>query len=383
VKGGRKLASIQKLKNGWRYRVSYKDGDTYKTKTKGGFRTKKEAEIAAAELEKKLHVGQDINAGDQLFSEYMRNWFELYKKGKYSLEHERNIERSVKLVEEHFIGLKIKDVNRDMYQSFLNEIATNLATDTVKKRHVYIRACIKDAIEDGVITRDPTYKAIIKGQKSEKSEDLKYLNFEEVKRLVSEIKLDMKPKYISRYIILFAIATGARFSEIMGLTWDCVDLKNKTITINKTWDFKDKNDFSDTKTFDSKRTITIDNDTCDMLKELKNVQNKSALQTGLRNNKNLCFINTQLELVSNNAVNKTLKNLCKKIGVKEITCHSLRHTHASMLLYKGVNIKYLSRRLGHKDIVTTLQTYSHVLDEMEQKESRQVDVTMEEVYRAK
>jgi integrase len=383
VKGGRKLASIQKLKNGWRYRVSYKDGDTYKTKTKGGFRTKKEAEIAAAELEKKLHVGQDINAGDQLFSEYMRNWFELYKKGKYSLEHERNIERSVKLVEEHFIGLKIKDVNRDMYQSFLNEIATNLATDTVKKRHVYIRACIKDAIEDGVITRDPTYKAIIKGQKSEKSEDLKYLNFEEVKRLVSEIKLDMKPKYISRYIILFAIATGARFSEIMGLTWDCVDLKNKTITINKTWDFKDKNDFSDTKTFDSKRTITIDNDTCDMLKELKNEQNKSALQTGLRNNKNLCFINTQLELVSNNAVNKTLKNLCKKIGVKEITCHSLRHTHASMLLYKGVNIKYLSRRLGHKDIVTTLQTYSHVLDEMEQKESRQVDVTMEEVYRAK
>jgi integrase len=90
-----------------------------------------------------------------------------------------------------------------------------------------------------------------------------------------------------------------------------------------------------------------------------------------------------MEIVSNNAINKTLKKLCERMEANEITCHSLRHNHASMLLYKGVNIKYLSRRLGHKDIVTTLQTYSHVLDEMKQKESRQVDVTMEEIYRAK
>jgi len=190
----------------------------------------------------------------------------------------------------------------------------------------------------------------------------------------------MKPKYISRYIILFALATGARFSEIMGLTWDCVDFKNKTITINKAWDFKDKNDFGDTKTFDSKRTITIDDDTCKMLKELKVKQNEIALQTGLRNHKNLVFVNTKMELVSNNAVNKTLRTLCRKIGIQEITCHGLRHTHGSILLYNGVNVKYISRRLGHKDIVTTLQIYSHVLDEMEQKESRQVDETMKKLF---
>jgi hypothetical protein len=109
-------SEIKKVSNGWRYRVSYKDGEKYKTKTQGGFRTKKEAEIAAAELEKKLHVGHDINAADQLFSDYMRNWFDIYKKGKYSLEHERNIERSVKLVEEYFPALRIKDITKDMYQ---------------------------------------------------------------------------------------------------------------------------------------------------------------------------------------------------------------------------------------------------------------------------
>ncbi|MBB6285229.1 tyrosine-type recombinase/integrase [Geobacillus subterraneus] len=377
------MASIQKTKSGWRYRVSYKENGKYKTKTKGGFRTKKEAELAAAELEKQLHKGYDINAGDQLFPEYMRNWFELYKKGKYSLAHERNIELSVQLVEEYFAGVKLKDLTRDMYQKFINEIGKNHTTATVRKRHTYIRSCLRDAIEEGIITRDPTYKVIIKGEVETKSDELKYLNFDEVKRLVAEIKKGMKPKYMSRYIILFAIATGARFSEIIGLTWDCVDFKNKTITINKTWDFKDKNDFSDTKTFDSKRTITIDDETLNMLKELRKHQNELAMKTGLRNTKNLVFINTKMEIVTNNAVNKTLRALCKKIGIKTITCHGLRHTHASMLLYKGVNIKYVSRRLGHKDIVTTLQTYSHILDEMEQKESRQVDLAMEELYHAK
>ena len=63
-----------------------------------------------------------------------------------------------------------------------------------------------------------------------------------------------------------------------------------------------------------------------------------------------------------------------------MTCHGLRHTHASIMLYKGINIKYVSRRLGHKDIVTTLQTYQHILDEMEQKESNAVNEVMKQMY---
>ena len=150
------------------------------------------------------------------------------------------------------------------------------------------------------------------------------------------------------------------------LTWDCVDFEKKLITINKKWD-RDSKDFGDTKNFASKRTITIDEDTLKLLSKLKHYQNKIAIRTGLRNEKNLVFINSKFQSVTNEAVNKTLKRLCKMAGVKEITCHCLRHTHASILLYQGVNIKYISRRLGHKDIVTTLQTYSHIMDEMEQK----------------
>ena len=374
------MASIQKTKSGWRYRVSYKENGKYKTKTKGGFRTKKECELAAAELERKLNQGYDVSASEQLFSEYIRNWYEVFRKGKKSEDNDNDIRRTVEFVEKYFPGVRLKDLNRTMYQEALNKYGETRSTASVKKHHTYMRACLREAMAEGIILRDPTFGAVAKGKKDPKNEELKYLDFDEAKKLIQLTKMNLQPRYISRYIILFALATGARFSEILGLTWDCVDFENGTVTINKTWDHLYKNDFDNTKNYASKRTITIDTQTLKLLRELKVKQTELALKTGLRNERNLVFVNTKFELVSNNAVNKTLRSLCRKAGIKEITCHGLRHTHASMLLYQGVNIKYISRRLGHTDIVTTLQRYSHIIDEMEQKESRVVDETMKQLY---
>ncbi|MRB43602.1 tyrosine-type recombinase/integrase, partial [Bacillus thuringiensis] len=72
---------------------------------------------------------------------------------------------------------------------------------------------------------------------------------EEMKNIVDELRANLTPQYISRYIILFAIATGARFGEIMGMTWDCIDLEERRITINKPWDYRDKNDFGNNKNY--------------------------------------------------------------------------------------------------------------------------------------
>lgn len=378
------MASFQKLKSGWQYRISFKKPDgNYSTKNKGGFKTKKEAQIAAADMEQKLNKGYNVKASDRLFTEYFRSWFEIYRKGKKSHDNDGDIRRAVEFAEKAFVGVKMKDLTRDMYQAALNEYGETHSTASVKKHHTYMRTCIRDAIEEGVIFRDPTYKAVAFGKIKPKEEELKFLNLFEAKRLINETKRCLKPRYISRYIILFGLATGCRFSEILGLTWDCVDFKNRKVKITKTWDHKYTDDFSNTKNYASKRTITLDEGTFTILQELLAEQKKLAISTGLRNTKNLVFVNTKMELVTNNAVNKTLRGLCKKIGAKEITCHSLRHTHASMLLYKKINIKYVSRRLGHKDIVTTLQTYSHIIDEMEQLESREVDNLMGELYNAK
>lgn len=379
--GGDTMASIKKLKSGWQYRVSYKDKDgRYKTKSGNGFSTKKEAQLAASEIEARYSKGYSLKEGEKLFHEYFRNWFEVYRKGKLSQDNDGDIRRAVDFSEKYFPDTKLKELTRQEYQKALNDYGETHATASVKKHHTYMRAALKDALEEGIIHRDPTYRVQAIGKKNPKHEELKYLNYQESIQLVHEILEGIKPTYTSRFIILFGIATGCRFSEIIGMTWDCIDFKNKTVKVNKTWDYKYTNTFSNTKNYQSKRIITIDDDTLDLLKKLQLHQKEYYLKSGLRNENNLVFLNDNMELVSNTAVNKVLRKFCRKIGTKELTCHGLRHTHASIMLYKGINIKYVSRRLGHKDIVTTLQTYQHILDEMEQKESNAVNEVMKQIY---
>lgn len=374
------MASFKKLPSGWQYRVSYKEGSQYKTKSGNGFTTKKEAKMAADKIEAQFHKGFSVNTGEQIFSEYFREWFELYRKGKNSLDNDRDIDRAVRFAEKTLVDIKIKDLTREKYQQILNDYGETKSTASVSKRHIYMKACIQDLIQDGAIYKDPTYKITVKGKIKQKDDTLKYLNYNETSMLIKELNIGLQPTYISRHIILFGIATGCRFSEIVGMTWDCIDFKNKAVTINKSWDYKDFNDFSATKNYSSNRTITIDDNTLKILKYLKLKQSEFFLNKPFNNDKNLVFIDQHLKIISNNAVNKTLKKYCKKINANEITCHGLRHTHASILLYEGVNIKYVSRRLGHSDIVTTLGTYQHVIDEMEQKESLTVNITMDKMY---
>ena len=375
------MASFKKLATGWQYRVSYKDSNgKYRTKSMNGFDTKREAQLAAAEVESKLSKGYSIKDGDKLFTDYFRNWYKVYRKGKKSKDNDGDIRRAVEFAEIAFPGIRLKELTREDYQKALNKYGENHSTASVKKHHTYMRAAIKDAIEEGIIFKDPTYRVLAVGKIQPKHEGLKYLSYQKSTELIQELLHDIRPEYISRYIILFGLATGCRFSEIIGLTWDDIDFQSNTVTINKTWDYKYDNTFSNTKNYQSKRVITIDQSTLNYIKKLKMHQKEYYLKSGLKNNYNLVFLNDDMELVSNNAVNKVLRKACSKINATPITCHGLRHTHASILLYKGVNIKYVSRRLGHKDIVTTLQTYQHILDEMEQKESTATNQMIARMY---
>lgn len=374
------MASFKKLKTGWQYRVSYKDGDNYKTKNGNGFTTKKEAELAAAKVEANLFKGYDIRQADELFTVHFREWFEVYRKGKKSIENDKDIERAVKFAEKELKNIKLKDLTRKEYQSALNRFGESRSTATVKKHHTYMRACIKDAIEEGIIHRDPTYRVLAKGKVQPKDEELKYLSYHEVKALTTMLLDGLKPNYLSRYIILFGLSTGARYSEIIGLTWDCVNFEEKTIKINKTWDYKYNFTFSSTKNYQSKRTIPIDEHTLKLLKDLHLHQKKMNLRNGHKNKNNLVFINDQHDLVTNTAVNKVLAKMCNKIGSKTITCHSLRHTHASLLLYDSVDVNTVAKRLGHSTPVTTMETYQHIIDELAQKNTDKLNTMMDNIY---
>lgn len=367
------MASIQKLSKGnYRYRISYKKNGKYKTISKSGFSNQKLANIAAAEVEKKLFQGHDVNAGNNDIVESFQEWFEIYKKGKRTIENDKHYFYAIKFAKQYFSDTALKDLTKEMYQAALNDFGDSHHKETTRKRHTYFRSFIREMFEEGKIARDPTARIELTGRENE-NDTLKCLTEKETTILLQAVNRNITLKYKSRYFIKFAIATGCRFSEILGLTWDCVDLKNKTVKINKTWNYLDNSGFKKTKNTSSNRTITIDDNTVVWLTEMR--RNRIVELSG----NNLVFTDDGVNPITNNAVNKCLRNICTKENITVITCHGLRHTHATLLLYNDCNIKYVSKRLGHETIVTTLQTYSHIMDEMEQKEYTKVNEFMKRI----
>ena len=349
------MASIYKRGKTWAYKVYYYDNGKQKAVSKSGFKTKAEAKDASIIRENEMLQGKNFSKERTFLADYMDNWRKLYKDNVVSLKTLQQIRIVTNYVRENY-NLMLKDITHENYQEFLNTVAETHAKETVKKYHTYVKAALKYAVRTNVLTINPAEGAILKGIDSKtKKEELKFLSLDEFKALEASLIKDIRSDYTTRYIILFSMYTGARFGECLGLTWDCVDFENEKIRIEKGFDYHFTNDFTEGKTKSSKRTIDVSSKLLNWLKELP--QDHSFV----------------FERVSNNAVNKSLQKALIRAKIKkQVTFHALRHTHASILLSKGVQLLTVSKRLGHADPNITLQTYAHVLDEMKDSESDKI-----------
>ena len=349
------MASIYKRGKTWTYKVYYYDNGKQKAVSKSGFKTKAEAKDASVIRENEMLQGKNFSKERTFLADYMENWRKLYKENVISPKTLQQIRIVTNYVRENY-NLMLKDITHENYQEFLNKVAENHAKETVKKYHTYVKAAWKYAIRNNILSVNPAEGAILKGVDSKtKKEELKFLSLDEFKALEEALVKDIRADYTTRYIILFSMYTGARFGECLGLTWDCVDFENEKIKIEKGFDYQFTNDFTKGKTKSSKRTIDVSQRILTLLDELPR-------------NKNVVF-----ERVSNNAVNKSLQKALLRAGIKKkVTFHALRHTHASILLSKGVQLLTVSKRLGHADPNITLQTYAHILDEMKDSESDKI-----------
>ncbi|TDQ39190.1 site-specific integrase [Aureibacillus halotolerans] len=356
------MASFQRRGKTWQYTISHKP----KPIRKGGFRTKKEAQAAAHEVESQLRSGISVHAIEDIsFAQYFNDWVSVYKSHTRKNTYER-YQTSCRTIKKHFGSKPIQKITKVEYQKFLNKYAKGDEQErskaTVRKINTHIRACVKDAIDEGIIKIDFTRSAVLGGKK-EKRGDEKHLHYDDSKRLATEIikRLD---KSISYYIMLIALVSGCRYAEIVGLTRKDFDFEKGTISINKTWGYKKEmhEGFGPTKNEQSVRTIAIDGNTMKIFKGLfENIP---------ENIHKLVFYSrsSQYKVVANNTVNKTLRALLEELSIPNISVHGLRHTHASVLLYSGVSIYFVSERLGHGDLETTMNTYAHLVKELRQKD---------------
>lgn len=243
------------------------------------------------------------------------------------------------------------------YQQLLNDYAEFHERQTTMDFHHQLKGAILDAVDEGLIDRDPTRKAIIKG-KTPVAKKIKYLNQFELHTLL--VSLELKDKVNWDYFILLVAKTGMRFSEALALTPKDFDFSHQTLSISKTWDYKGDGGFQPTKNKSSVRKIQIDWQTVIQFSELvKNMPEDKPI-----------FVNTK---VYNSTVNDILSRHCKQCNIPVISVHGLRHTHASLLLFTGVSIASVARRLGHSSMTTTQKTYLHIIQELENKD---IDLVM-------
>lgn len=371
------MASIKKLKTGWQFRVSYKkDNGTYGTVSKNGFRTKGDAQAEANTIELILHKGGDLEAGKIPFETYFINWFKLYKEETLASDKTKtHYHQSQVHIKNYFGKTAIGDITENRYQAFLNDFGKTHAKETTSKLNTHCRACFKRAVKQGAIPHDPGDGAVVTGSVAAKKDQVKFLSEAALNAVVISLMDGLKPNDASRHLLLFSISTGVRFSEAAGITWDSFNFENKTVRIDKTWDYS-KNDFGPTKNEASNRLIPIDDFIISLMQQFKEHQARRTVYK-----KNLVFLSYRSDLPSNNSVNKSLKRAITRAKVSPlITHHGLRHTHVSLLLYKNINIKYISRRIGHATVSTTYDKYAHIIDELEQLESTRTSEIMNQLY---
>ncbi|PEG78534.1 site-specific integrase [Lactobacillus sp. UMNPBX18] len=295
----------------------------------------------------------------KLFYKYYMDWIKLYKEkavrkvtlDKYYLTHRK--------IKELAPELHMNELTRQSYQKLLNNYAATHEKQTTLDFHHHLKAALVDALDEGLLEHDPTRRAIIKGGDPSNKKN-KFLNLYELQKLLRH--LDLGDELNWDWFILLVSKTGLRFAETLALTPEDFDFERQQIIVNKSWNYKTPiGNFQKTKNESSNRVVMVDWHLMNQFKSL--IRNKeSDWPIFVPHNKR----------VFNSTVNGLLEKYCYKLDIPTISVHGLRHTHASLLLYEGVSVASVAKRLGHANTTTTQETYIHIIEELENKDNDKV-----------
>ncbi|MGX6979308.1 tyrosine-type recombinase/integrase [Vagococcus elongatus] len=291
----------------------------------------------------------------ELFYSYFKRWIKTYKDGAIRPVTMKKYQLSLRWIQSLAPTLRLCDITRLSYQQLLNDYASIHEQRTTMDFHRHLKTSILDAVDEGLIERDPTRRAIIKG-KSPRPKKEKYLNQFELQSLIGNLNLEKTINW--DWFILLIAKTGLRFSEALAITPADFDFYKQTLAINKTWNYKENGGFQPTKNRSSIRKVPIDWMTISQFSQL--IKNKPSDKP--------IFV-SEGEKIYNSTANGILSRLCKSAHITEISIHGLRHTHASLLLFAGVSIASVARRLGHSSMTTTQNTYLHIIQELENQDT--------------
>ncbi|MEK5108180.1 site-specific integrase [Cytobacillus sp. FSL K6-0129] len=334
--------------------------------TRRGFKTKKEAQAAYMKLKQEIDSGL-LSKQALLFEDIFKEWWDIHSKTIKPSTKYSKLSKFDKHILPRFGKLKIKEITKGYCQKVINEIADEI--NSVNDIKIQANLVFKYAVKMDYILKNPMeYVTIPKKEETflAAKEERNYWTKNEVKKFLKLAKKHMSIQYFMMFYLL--IYTGMRKGELVALTWDDIDLKEQTININKTMFFeKGKEIVQTAKKYASNRAIDIDSHTTKLLTSWKVKQKELLLADGINKKPSHILLRGDLRPIRLAYPNELLNNFITIYDLHSITIHGLRHTHASMLFEAGASIKEVQARLGHKDIQTTMNVYTHVSKTMSQK----------------
>lgn len=335
----------------------------------------KEAKIKYArymqELEEEVLKRNDITLID-----WLREWIKDFDEGAVKKKTYERYKLSIEqYVAPYDIGnISLRELKPEMLQKHFKMLMNRggmsgkgLAPRTVNALRTLLLSALRVARDEGLTDKnfDRRTKAMVVSH-----HEMHILTEEEAAILITAAK---ELSYLAWCVIVVALGTGMRLGEIFGLHWDSVNLERKTITVRRSLVTTSSGNLlqNNVKTMRSYRTIDIPDNVVNALKEYRKLEEMLGkkvkdVMVFTRPNGN-CYDPANFSY-------RIFKNLVAKVGIsKAVRFHDLRHTHATMLLAKGVNIKVISERLGHSSIRITLDTYSHVVPSMQDEAIKALD----------
>lgn len=329
-----------------------------KRTTRRGFKTQKEAKLALAQLQIEIDRGNFVKQDYSLFKDVYELWYAQYVNTVKPSSAQRIKYYFDKQILPAFGELKLTKISPSYCQKVVNEWSKKYTRfDSMK---MYTSKIFEFAITQNLLSMNPMKRIIMpKRQREIKTkENQNFLDKDQLQEFLTLAKQKESMQYYTAFHLL--AYTGMRKSELAALNWSDINWNANTISINKNVSYTSgQRIITTTKTTSSDRTISIDEITLNILKKWKLEQKKELLSRGFivqKDEKQLIFSNPSNKIMSPNVLwekLKTYKNF-------SISPHGFRHTHASLLFESGATIKQVQERLGHSNINTTLNIYTHV-----------------------
>lgn len=347
----------------WGYRFPfYNSLGQRKEASKRGFDSERAANKALLKIQYELETQNSsfIENKNVTIDEWIKVWIP-YTQDNWSISTKQNIESAIEFHISPLIGnQKLSSLNKITYKrNFIDKLRqeNKYKESTIQAWHKIVMRMINAAVNNQILPSNT-----LTGFKFDSSNNVRSFTKDELQQFITVLESkDIR----TQIIFLTLLKTGMRKGELMGLRWKDIDLTERNFDINST-----RGDYGENKpkTKTSIRKVYFDDSLLALIKKYKSYEKERLLKKGrILKDEDYFILSSRNLPIQQSKITYMFRLLCEEAKVPNITVHGLRHTHATFLIEAGANIKYVSNRLGHKNINITLDVYSDVLKEEEKE----------------